>query len=303
MEDLRSRLSDTIQQLRYEHVGFKDSAVEEKRILQLGQILRESLQGLNAKLQSLPKEREILQRLSFEAMFRREDAISGPEYGTFKWVLDGLDCMAHSCRAGDHASVEGVHGSEGDTESDRSAYRFDLHDSVQFSGTDEHNTANLAVEAWSDTHYNECGMDGQNDEGDESDEDNKKNANSTGITVDSESDKSENPSTAAEGPSQETSQHSSSASCASWASQGTHKHKCRSGTCNGGAYYAKTTILILQTQFHPVEASIEMRNKSLGPNMIPRSNCMASITEVIHLSQKFTETNHRCHSAFWVCLT
>lgn len=78
-------VSDTMDQLKYEHGNpLVDPMLWETKIVQLGQVLRESLLALNTKLLALPKETIVLRKLFFDTMFRREDDISGPGYGTFE---------------------------------------------------------------------------------------------------------------------------------------------------------------------------------------------------------------------------
>lgn len=94
MESLRTSLKETIEQLKNELCSqFKTEEVENRDISRLEQELRDSLQTLRSKLLALPKETAVLRRLSFKAMFRREDAIVGPEYGTFEWILGGIDLV------------------------------------------------------------------------------------------------------------------------------------------------------------------------------------------------------------------
>lgn len=93
MGNLRSTLAEIIDELKYEHghrFRHEDPVLEEEKISVLERNLRNSLLALTSKICSLPKETAVLQRLSFEAMFRREDAVIGPEHGTFKWILDGV---------------------------------------------------------------------------------------------------------------------------------------------------------------------------------------------------------------------
>lgn len=92
IEDLRSMLSDMMNQLRCEHNDtLTDPTLRDTEISQLGRALSESLLTLNSKILALPKEMAVLRRLSFDAMFRRQDDISGPGHGTFEWILDGID--------------------------------------------------------------------------------------------------------------------------------------------------------------------------------------------------------------------
>lgn len=92
VEGLRSTISETLNVLRYEHNNLmKDPKQLETSIAQLGHELRESLLALEFKLLALTKETTVLRRLSFNAMFRREDEIAGPGYGTFEWLFEGLD--------------------------------------------------------------------------------------------------------------------------------------------------------------------------------------------------------------------
>lgn len=91
IEDLRSMLSDIMIQLRYEHNDtLMDPSLRDAEISQLGKTLSESLLALNSKIVALPKEMAVLRRLSFDAMFRRQDEVSGPGHGTFEWILEGI---------------------------------------------------------------------------------------------------------------------------------------------------------------------------------------------------------------------
>lgn len=77
--------------LRHEHNNvMKHPKQLETSIAQLSHELRESLMALESKLLALPKETTVLRRLFFNAMFRREDDIADPGYGTFEWVFEGL---------------------------------------------------------------------------------------------------------------------------------------------------------------------------------------------------------------------
>lgn len=92
VEGLRSTISETINVLKYEHNNlFKEPKQLETSIAQLEHKLRESLLALESKLLALPKETMVLRRLFFDAMFRREDDIAHPGYGTFEWLFEDLD--------------------------------------------------------------------------------------------------------------------------------------------------------------------------------------------------------------------
>lgn len=91
MGELRTSLEGTIELLKRElSLDLKTEEARERDISQLQQELRDNLQSLKSKLLALPKESAVLRRLSFDAMFRREDAVVDPEHGTFQWILGGI---------------------------------------------------------------------------------------------------------------------------------------------------------------------------------------------------------------------
>lgn len=92
VEGLRSTITETMNVLKYEHNNlFKEPEKLETSISQLSHELRESLLALESKLLALPKETMVLRRLFFDTMFRREDDIADPGFGTFEWLFEGLD--------------------------------------------------------------------------------------------------------------------------------------------------------------------------------------------------------------------
>ncbi|KXX77768.1 Vegetative incompatibility protein HET-E-1 [Madurella mycetomatis] len=62
----------------------KAGATDTDELPRLGNLLND-LQSLAG---TLPKENFILSRLYFDSMHQREDSVSDPEYGTFRWIVD-----------------------------------------------------------------------------------------------------------------------------------------------------------------------------------------------------------------------
>lgn len=91
MGALRAAVAETLDLLKFEHRGqLRSPELAETEVHRMVSDLRQNLLDLSAKILTLPKEIAVLRRLSFEAMFWREDAVLEPTHGTFDWILEQI---------------------------------------------------------------------------------------------------------------------------------------------------------------------------------------------------------------------